>query len=375
MKTLKYYFIAALAGFTILSACNDDLVIPKPQFETGGEIKNDLDTIEYKVYIYADRPSVDRLGGTDGFKLQLVDLFHKATIYWNESSHKKLKHYTRYTAAYLDVYEGSSQSQELRNTIYNGTFDFSKYDVIVFFDLFQDNGETGNGGAAHGNGSNSRSVVTVFAGPGEEKNIFTDNTYRTLVHEFGHYRGVTDMYQYVIASKDNPVNNISYEPPKCIMWNAADGVWSDYAAKIINYTAQSKQIGKDYDDFFGSLYPKNIEITVLLNGKPKRGIPVKLYGSRAGGSTHGRDVWPEAFKSYQTDKEGKILITNVRDIYIPDRKTHPELPESLPYGRWFSFIVEASYGSVKKYGWLPEYEIQMGFFEEDQDTYKLTIAF
>ena len=373
MKQIKYWILALLycSGF---AACNQDLEIPLPQFQTGGSEEIALDTIEFSVYVYADRPSVERLGGKESFTVKLEELFRKSTTYWNESSHKKLKYYFRYKPMYLEVYDGSSQDATLKNKIYNGPFDFNLYDVTVFFDLVQDNGETGNGGAAHSGGSNNRSVVTVFAGPNEEKNIFTDNTYRTLVHELGHYRGVTDMYQYIISSNDNPVNMIAYEPSKCIMWDAAQAEWSDYAAKIINYTAKSKQIGKDYEDFFASMYPKNIEITVLVDGKPKRGVPVYFYGSRAGGSTHGRDVWPEAFKNFQTDKDGRILITDVKGLYVPDRKLYPDLPASLPYGRWFSFIVEAVHGTTKKYEWLPEYIVQMPFFE-GSDTYRATIAF
>lgn len=373
MKQIEYLLVGFLCWLA-LAACNQDLEIPRPQFEAGNGEEIALDTLEFKVYVYADRPSVERLGGAESFNVKLEELFRRSTTYWNESSHKKLKYYFRYKPVHLEIYDGSSQDAALRNKIYNASFDFAQYDVIVFFDLLQDNGETGGGGAAHGGGSDNRSVVTVFAGPNEEKNIFIDSTYRTLVHELGHYRGVTDMYQYVISSSDNPVNGVTYEPTKCIMWDAAMGEWSDYAAKIINYTAKSKQIGKDYPDFFASMYPKNIEITVLVDGKPKRGIPVLFYGSRAGASTHGRDVWPYAFKSFQTNKDGKVLVTDVAGLYIPDRKLYPDLPESLPYGRWFSFLVEAVHGVSKKYEWLPEYLIQMPFFE-DEDTYRVTISF
>ena len=176
--------------------------------------------------VYIDRASVEgHLNANERFHQdsRWTELFRKASNFWNEASKGKLKHTYRYTVADVSIYGRllGRSGASLRNL--QRPIDFGKYDVTVFFDCLQDNDESGNGGAAHSGGSDNRSVVTVMAGPNSPKEIFTDETYKTLVHELGHYRGVTDMYQYIIEPADNPVNHMQYQPPKCIMSSASDG--------------------------------------------------------------------------------------------------------------------------------------------------------
>lgn len=334
------------------------------------------DTVEFRVLVYVDKASVDdQLGGSERIVTsRMHELFRKVTSYWNESSKGKLDKKYRFTLAGMEVYEGSSQSASLRKAIYNDPIDFGKYDVSILFDCKQDNGETGGGGAAHGGGSDNRSVITVIAGPNEKKDIFNDNTYHTLTHELGHYRGVTDLYQYIIAAKDNPISNQKFDPPVCIMNDASAGVWSDYAANCINRAGSSKQLGKDFTDFFGSMYPKRIEVIATVDGQPKSALDVKLYGSRAGAAGRNRDIYPQVFVSGQTNSDGKYILNNTKEYFIPNRDQFKNLPQDLPYGRWFGFLVEVAYGSTKKYVWLPEYEVQMPFFE-GKDVYTVNVAF
>lgn len=370
-------FFIIMIGF-LFSACSDPgLELPGGE-DPGNKPPVELDTLVFNVRVYVDRASVEgHLGASERtIKTKMDELFRKVTNYWNESSKGKLKHKYRYSVADVFVYDGSSSDASFRSEIYNGPINFDKYDVTVLFDCLQDNGETGNGGAAHGGGSDNRSVVTVIAGPNDKKDIFTDNTYRTLVHELGHYRGVTDMYQYIIEKADNPVSNLQYLPPKCIMSNASDGEWSDYAAGCMNYVGGAKQIGKVFPDFFNKLYPEKIEINVTIAGEPKRGITVNFYGSRAGGSGHNRDIWPEIFVSKKTDTNGKCTLNNVKEYYVPN-KNHDEsmvIPPDLPYGRLFGLLAEVINGNQKKYIWMPEYEVQMPFFKGEK-TYTATVAF
>lgn len=375
-KKATQFTIGLLTLFLIAGCGKSSPIDPDPKPEPDPPVVTPSDEFEFKVLVYIDKASVEgHLGGSDRIvSSRMAELFRKVTNYWNESSKGKLKNKYRFTFADLKVYEGSSQSSALRKEIYNDPIDFSKYDVTVFFDGIQDNGETGNGGAAHGGGSNNRSVVTVFANATEKKDIFNDNTYRTLTHELGHYRGVTDLYQYIIAPNDNPVSQQKFDGPICIMNDAASGIWSDYAAACINRAGGAKQIGKDFPDFFGSMYPKNIEINVTVAGVAKRGLDVKVYGSRAGASGRNRDIYPTAFITGQTGSDGKYIMRDTKKLFIPDRNQYPNLPQDLPYGRWFGFLVEVSSGSAKKYVWLPEYEVQMPFFD-GKDTYAVNIAF
>lgn len=375
MKTIKFLVMGFLAAYLFMACGSDsDGTIPDP--EPVPPVVTQPDELEFKVLVYIDKPSVmGHLGGSERMvTTRMNTLFRQVSNYWNECSHGKLKHKYRYSMADMMVYEGSSNDPAFRKKVYDDPMDFSKYDVVVLFDCKQDNGETGNGGGACGGGKDNRSVITVIAGA-EPKDIFNDATYRTLVHELGHYRGVTDLYQYLIVAKDNPVNHQDYNGPiDCVMNWAAAGEWSDYAAKCMNLSAGSKQIGNDFPDFFGQMYPKKLEVTVTVGGQPKRGVKVNLYGSRAGGTNRSRDIWPEVFLSGQTDTNGKYALTDMKQYFVPDRNKFSNLPSDLPYGRWFGFLAEVTYDNVKKYAWMPEYIVQMPFFE-GKDTYSVNIAF
>lgn len=376
MKTMKsiYSFGMGLLTMFVFLACSSDSdsePIPAPE---PPPVVEEPDELEFRVLAYVDEASVKgHLGGSDRVvKAQMDKLFRNATNFWNKGSNK-LKYKYRYTLADMIVYKGSSQDATFRKKVYNDPMDFSKYDVVILFDCLQDNGETGNGGAACGGGSDHRSVVTVIAGPSKPLKVFEDNTYMTLAHELGHYRGVTDMYQYVIAAKDNPVSHEAFDAPACIMRWTSDGVWSDYAVNCMNLSAGAKQIGKVIPDFFNKLYPKKIEFNVTVSGQPKGGITINLYGSRAGSSSRSRDIYPEVFVTGKTNSSGNYILNDAKKYFNPNRNEFKNVPTDLPYGRWFGFLAEIISGSSKKHVWLPEYEVQMPYFE-GEDTYKVNVA-
>ena len=374
----KFFTIAVMCGCMFLAACASDGEEfnpgPKPNPEPPVAVQKD--TVDFRVLVYIDKLSVEgHLGGSEKIvRSKMTDLFRQVTAYWNKCAQGKLDFYYRYSLADMVVYEGASDDAALRRKIYDDPMDFNQYDVSVLFDCLQDNGETGNGGGAHGGGSDHRSVITVIAGK-EPKDIFNETTRNTLTHELDHYRGVTDLYQYLIAANDNPVNHQAYEGPiDCIMNWAGAGVWSEYALNCMNRAGKSKQIGKDFTDFFGSLYPKRIEFDITVGGQPKRGVGIKLYGSRAGGTNRNRDIWPEAFVTGQTNRDGKFLLTDAKRYFNPDREEFKHVPSDLPYGRWFGFLAEITYNSTKKYVWMPEYLVQMPAFEGN-DTYSVKVEF
>lgn len=377
MKTMKviWLFLIGLAVTFALSSCGSDSdpepEPPKPEPPVGEQ----SDTLDFRVLVYIDEASVtSHLGGSERrVKSEMNLLFNKLNTFFNAGS-KELKYTYRYTVADMIVYQGSSQDAAFRKKVYDDPIDFSKYDVTVLFDCLQDNGETGNGGAAHGGGSDNRSVVTVIANPGRKKEIFTDDTYKTLAHELGHYRGVTDMYQYIIGANDNPVSHEAFDAPPCIMRWTSDGVWSEYAVGVMNFTAGAKQIGKEFPGFFDDLYPEKIVINVTVSGKPGTRLGVKLYGSRAGATGRNRDIYSTAFVEGQTDSKGQYVLSNAKKYFRPKENGFTNVPADLPYGRWFGFLAEITSGTSKRYVWMPEYAVQMPHFE-GKDTYEVNVVF
>ena len=376
MKTMKsiWFFAVGLMMTFVFCACSSDSEpeqLPPPE----PPVVEEPDELEFRVLVYVDEASVKgHLGGSERRVKSEMDILFSKTSNFFKAGSKELKYKYSYTVADIVVYQGSSQDATFRKRVYNDPIDFSKYDVTVLFDCLQDNGETGNGGAAHGGGSDNRSVVTVFANPGKKKEIFTDDTYKTLAHELGHYRGVTDMYQYLIDAKDNPVSHQSFDVPPCIMKWTSDGVWSEYAVNCMNLSAGAKQIGKVFPDFFNSLYPKKIEINVTVSGKPEKGAVVKIYGSRAGATGRNRDIYPEVFVEGKTDTNGQYVLNDVKKYFNPKANGFANVPDDLPYGRWFGFLAEVISGNSKKYVWMPEWEVQMPHFE-GKDTYKVDVTF
>lgn len=373
-KIMKFFTLILLI---LLSSCNKEEVIDNGNDETNNTDQLTLDTVDFRVLVYIDKPSVEsHLGGSERIVRQKMDkLFSDVTKYWNKSANAKLDFYYRYVLADMKVYDCGSNDNSLNNEIYNEPIDFSKYDVTVLFDAKQDNDNDRGSGGAHGGGADYRSVITVIAGD-TPKNIFDEATRNTLTHELGHYRGVTDLYQYIIEENDNPVSHQKFEAITCIMNWAAAGVWSDYAIACMNKAGTVKQIGKKYPNFFDSLYPDKLQFHVTLNNEPLKGAIVELYASRAGNSEHNRDIWPQVFVSGITDNSGNWGLNDLKNYFIPDKNKHPEIqiPPSLAYGRCFGFLAKIKNGNKEQFVWLPEPEVQMVTFD-NKDTYTVNVAF
>ena len=231
-----------------------------------------------------------------------------------------------------------------------------------------------------GGGASGQSVVMCYVR--EAHNIFTDalypdqGTYSNLGHEYGHVRGATDLYQYMIAAEDNPVSHEKLTPPKCNM-GTGYRVWSDYCSALFNYTAKMRPLDKDLSD---KVFPRKLVIKVGKMGKPLSNCTVNFYGTRAGGKYNKRDVYPKAYRTYTTSKRGIIEITDLYKLYHPDMtdaNIPPKEPQDLfPYSYWFSFLVEIiDEVGQKKYVWLPDVDLQREHLETGNDTYTVNVTF
>ena len=320
------------------------------------------EVVEYRALVVADKAGVEHFGGEEEYKKKLGILFDNINAFWNKGS-DKFEYEFKFVPVFGGTYGGSSAGQENR---YRKDFDLSKADFLLVLDHMKDHGDEGEAYYC-GEDSNGIAAAVIRFGTDEPKDCFSDESYRSIAHEFGHYRLVTDLYASGVYAKNNPVNGETFKPMTCIMHDSWD-TWSDYAVNIINALAESKTPGRDFPDFFRSLFADNIIITVLKDGKPLKNATVNLYGAR------GKyfDVITPAYRTYTTDDEGKIHIEGVKDMYC--NPPQPNRPEDLPWGRWFNFLVEAVDGEKKAYAWMPEYVVQMPFFE-GKDVYELTISF
>lgn len=333
----------------------------------GIQAEEKLDTINYRVFIAVDRPAVEHWGGEDSYRDKLYSFFDKVNAYWNEAGKNRFKYYFRYLPDMQVIYNGSSNVIE---QAYRSSAGFNNYDVLMIIDSKADYEDEHPGWYCGGASDGLSLVVCRGRSKTEYEDLFgKDYFYRGVAHELGHYRGVTDLYADKIKADKNPVNGLEYKPEECVMNSHYTATqWSDYAVDIINYTARYKRPGKELSGFFHQMFPQNIDVKVTMNGKPRKGVKLNLYGSRAGFN----DLIGIPYRTYQTDNMGNCLITGVPDLY--DQPKRPIHTEELPYNRWFTFLLEAEYKGQKKYVWLPEYEVQRTFFKGEK-TYCVEIKF
>ena len=336
------------------------------------------DTIEYRAQVWVDKIDLERYGGEASFKKNLQQMFHNTNRFWNESPNK-FNYYFRFVPAdelcVYDIQGDKDRYGEFQRKAF-GRLDLSKYDFVLFLAL----GAKNEGLSCGGGGASGQSVVMCYVR--EAHNIFTDalypdqGTYSNLGHEYGHVRGATDLYQYMIAAEDNPVSHEKLTPPKCNM-GTGYRVWSDYCSALFNYTAKMRPLDKDLSD---KVFPRKLVIKVGKMGKPLSNCTVNFYGTRAGGKYNKRDVYPKAYRTYTTSKRGIIEITDLYKLYHPDMtdaNIPPKEPQDLfPYSYWFSFLVEIiDEVGQKKYVWLPDVELQREHLETGNDTYTVNVTF
>ena len=329
--------------------------------QKNGNNRLGLETITYRAQVWVEKDDLARYGGEKTFTENLVKMFEKTTYFWNESENK-FKYYFEFIPAGLHVYdiEGDrNRYDEFQRQAY-GPLDTAKYDFVVFFAL-----NANSNGLWCGGGGKSRQAVVCCYQTLEQQEKYGDifakeppeqGTYSNLGHEYGHVRGATDIYQYIIKAEDNPISHEALRPPKCNMGNGM-WAWSDYCSNLFNFTAPYKQLPPDLNR---QIFPEEIQIKVLANGKAQKNVTVKLYGTRAGGKKNHRDVYPHAYRTLQTDKKGIARLTDIYELYHP-AKGSPGLPPSdeFPYAYWFCFLVEAEYNGEKKYVWIPDWATQI----------------
>lgn len=165
---------------------------------------------------------------------------------------------------------------------YANRIDKNKYQCIVAYDFVIQEGEGGGGCSDDGYGMSNILVVNPGIEPGKFFNHLdeTTSTVAAIVHEFGHFRGIIDLYPFAIKASDNPVSGQSFSPIAGIMNNPYPAIkdceWSEYELRCLNVNGARKEY-RLYDTCLWETFTDFIEFTITENGEPVEGYTLNFY--------------------------------------------------------------------------------------------------
>jgi len=167
--------------------------------------------------------------------------------------------------------------------------------------------------------------------------LFGSNAIDALVHEFGHARGMFDLYLGTVPkAANNPVNGQTYNSKKDIMnYPYGEKVWSEFTSFIIN-TSAGKKVATGYWLYF----PESFKVTVKQkDGTTAQNAQLNFYPVGL----------PDTYKVRATTAYKGT--TGVSGTY-----TFPNNP--FAYGQnvrnnIYNYLVEVVYNGQKSYTWMP----------------------
>ena len=178
----------------------------------------------FRVKVGIDRESVDSLGGRERVVRLIEDMFLRINRAFNYDGRLRAVYDFRVDWDAFYIYDGVS-ADEVRKP-------HPDHDYLVVMDGYKsDPREVGGGWYGDGIQTiyHSRTHDDRFNSP------FEKNAIDGIIHEFGHARGVPDIYAMKVDADKNPVNGEAFLGVRCIMnYPYGEEHWSDYAVNMMN---------------------------------------------------------------------------------------------------------------------------------------------
>lgn len=176
------------------------------------------------------------------------------------------------------------------------------------------------------------------------KGLFGSNAVDALMHEFGHARGMYDLYLGEVTAARNPISHQPYESDRCIMnYPYGETFWSEFAQIIINASGAEK-VARQYWD----LFPETFWVKVKMKDQtPAVGAKLRFFPVIQ--TSSGNVVRENDVIQYrpQLDEGGSYLFDPPNPFAI----------DQIPYRNIYNFLVEVSYSvagnDYTDYAWMP----------------------
>lgn len=299
----------------------------------------------FSVKVGIDSESVDSLGGLENVKSELTRMFKRVNRAFNYERQFEAVYNFEIDWDAFYVYSGISTDEVFKP--------HPDHDYLVVIDGYKSDPKEVGGGWY---GSNILTVYHSRTHNDRFNNPFNEQAIDGIIHEFGHGRGVPDIYAMTVDAKNNPVYPIGCEGVRCIMnYPYGETLWSEYAVNMINL-AGDKMVNIDY--LVAGMCPDRIRIKVIgPNGKAVKKAAISLYPV----GWYSYSVSPEAMAVFETDSHG--ICSFPGDIYGRQESFGLKYP---------NLFVKAEADGLQAYGWLPLYEVQNAAFE-GKKSYDLTL--
>ena len=277
---MKKYILVLLFA-TLLSAC---VLHAQPLYR-------------FSVKVGIDCESVDSLGGPEKVRGLVRDMFAKVNRAFNRGGQFAALYdfYVDWDAFY--IYKGIS-TEEVEKP-------HPDHDFLVVIDGFKsDPKEEGGGwyGADYQTVYHARTHNDRFNAP------FNQQAIDGIIHEFGHSRGMPDIYAMKVDADKNPIAPIACNGTRCIMdYPYGETYWSEYAVNMIN-AAADKRI--EIDNLVSVMCPEKIIVGVYdASGRPVKGATLRLYPV----GWYSYSVDPEPIRDVVTGGNGRYTFPG--DVY------------------------------------------------------------
>ena len=286
---------------------------------------------KFRAKVMAEAKTIQDHGGMMAFKEKMDTAIAKASRRFqvagiNDAGGNQIHFYM----IDIEPFTGASSQYTTKQWLNNNTLDFM---LVV------------NDNAASGDDSWGWRRSPYLTLGHDYGGLFVPNAVDALLHEFGHTRGMYDLYLGKVTAAKNPISAQAYESVRCIMNYPYGGetVWSEFSKIIINASAGNK-VAKPYWELFPSVFRVNV---LRKNNSAATGAQLRFYPVIQ--TSTGNEVRATDVVQYRQTLDASGIYT-----FDPP---NPFAVNQVPSQNIYNFLVEVTYTvsstQYKEYAWMP----------------------